>query len=177
MACEDCSLGTLGSIEMCLSPTVCLSPFLVLIVGCGIVGLSASLFLSHHGIASLLVERHLGIRRFIYAPVASMRARWNCTASWALMRQRGPPEPNSLPAEEATRASSPVEVIEARPRQTSPRTFVSAKQRGGDVRFHPECSAFEQDETEVRSTLCGRTSGTSSLVHASYLLAGPAGPA
>jgi putative polyketide hydroxylase len=30
----------------------------VLIVGGGIVGLSASLFLSHHGIASLLVERH-----------------------------------------------------------------------------------------------------------------------
>src|SRR2546430_2330037 len=32
----------------------------VLIVGGGIVGLSASLFLSHHGVRSLLVERHAG---------------------------------------------------------------------------------------------------------------------
>src|SRR5689334_16144769 len=32
----------------------------VLIVGGGIVGLSASLFLLHHGISSMLVERHEG---------------------------------------------------------------------------------------------------------------------
>src|SRR3569623_699477 len=32
----------------------------VLIAGGGIVGLSASLFLSHHGIRSILVERHTG---------------------------------------------------------------------------------------------------------------------
>src|SRR5260370_1188133 len=32
----------------------------ILIIGGGIVGLSASLFLSHHGIRSLLVEQHSG---------------------------------------------------------------------------------------------------------------------
>ncbi|MBV9258328.1 MAG: FAD-dependent monooxygenase [Ktedonobacteraceae bacterium] len=169
----------------------------VLIVGGGIVGLSASLFLSHHGIASLLVERHPGTS-------VHPRARGVNARTMELYRE--------LDIDEAVRAAgadlapsmgiyqgkSLVEVIESRPRKEGPRKFpganlfanispvtgsrgtqdriepvllAAARKRGGDLRFHTECVAVEQDEVEVRATVCERTSGTAYTVHADYLLA------
>lgn len=169
----------------------------VLIVGGGIVGLSASLFLSHHGIASLLVERHSGTS-------LHPRARGVNARTMELYRELGlDGEVRAAGAELAPsmgiyRGRSLVEVIEAIPRKAGPRTFPGAKlftnrspvtgsrvtqdriepvllaaarERGGDLRFHTECVACEQDETEVRATLCARASGTPALVHANYLLA------
>nr|BBH88165.1 hypothetical protein KTC_29160 [Thermosporothrix sp. COM3] len=59
-----------------------MKPIPVLIVGGGTVGLSASLFLSHHHIPSLLVERHP-------RPSSHPRARGLNTRSMELYREIG----------------------------------------------------------------------------------------
>lgn len=169
----------------------------VLIVGGGIVGLSASLFLSHQGIPSLLVERHPGTS--IHPRARGVNAR-----TMELYRELGIDEAvraagaDLAPSRGIYQGRSLVEVIEARPRKEGqqnipgakffanigpvagsrgtqdriePVLLAAARKRGGDLRFHTECIALEQDEDEVRATVCERMGGTLSLIHANYLLA------
>jgi 2-polyprenyl-6-methoxyphenol hydroxylase-like FAD-dependent oxidoreductase len=171
----------------------------VLIVGGGIVGLSASLFLSHQGISSLLVERHVGTS-------LHPRSRGVNGRTMELYRE--------LDIDEAVRSAGSeladtfgifkgqtlVEVIEAKPRheerkkrklpggslfeKLSPATaargtqdniepvlLAMARERGGDLRFNTELVTFEQDETGVTATVRERADGTEYAVHADYMLA------
>jgi putative polyketide hydroxylase len=169
----------------------------VLIVGGGIVGLSASLFLSHHGVASLLVERHAGTS--IHPRARGVNAR-----TMELYRELGIDEAvcaagaDLAPSMGIYRGKSLTEVIEVRPRKEGQRAFprakrfakispvtgsrgtqdriepvllAAARERGGNLRFHTECILVEQDEVGVRATVCDRTSGTHYLIRADYLLA------
>jgi putative polyketide hydroxylase len=171
----------------------------VLIVGGGIVGLSASLFLSHQGISSLLVERHVGTS-------IHPRARGVNGRTMELYRE--------LLIDETVRAAGAEladtfglykgqtlrEVIEAKPRKDEakkkklpgagllanisptvaargtqdkiePVLLAAARERGGDLRFSTELLSFEQNETGVMATVRQRADGTEYTVRADYMLA------
>ena len=169
----------------------------VLIIGGGIVGLSASLCLSHQGIHSLVIERHKGTS--IHPRARSVNARtmevYRGLGIDGLVREAGA----SLSASMGIYSGPSLkEVIEAKPRIDRPKkfplarllasispvsgTFVTqdmiepvlvdvARERGGDVRFYTECVGVEQDGDSVSATLKDRESGVTSTVRADYLIA------
>lgn len=169
----------------------------VLIIGGGIVGLSASLCLSHHGIRSLVIERHNGTS--IHPRSRSVNARtmeiYRVLGIDGLVREAGASLSSSMGIHSG---HSLKEVIEAKPRREVPRkfplaeilastspvtgTFVTqdmiepvlvdaARGRGGDVWFYTECVDVEQDGDGVTATLKDRESGVTSTVRAEYLIA------
>lgn len=169
----------------------------VLIVGGGIVGLSASLFLSQHGIKSLLIERHVGTS--IHPRARSVNARtmelYRGLGIDDLVREAGASMKATMGIH---KGQSLKEVIEAKKRTEGPRkfplaglmnsispvsgTFVTqdmlepvlldvARVRGGDLRFYTECFDIQQDEEGVTASLKDRESGAISSVRAKYLIA------
>jgi len=169
----------------------------VLIAGGGIVGLSASLFLSRQGIPSLLVEQHRGTS--IHPRARGVNAR-----TMEIYRE--------LDLEEAIRVAgaelSPSfglytgatlqEVIEPIPRRTEPIVFpgaalfddispangnrvtqdllepvllAEARKRGGDLRFFTELTSFEQDQAGVTAMITAREAGEQRTVRADYMIA------
>jgi 2-polyprenyl-6-methoxyphenol hydroxylase-like FAD-dependent oxidoreductase len=171
----------------------------VLIVGGGIVGLSASLFLSHQGISSLLVERHAGTS-------IHPRARGVNGRTMELYREVGIGETVRAAGAELAgtfglyKGQTLREVIEAKPRkdETKKRKFPgagllanisptvaargtqdkiepvllqAARERGGDLRFYTELISFEQDKTGVTATVRERAEGREYTVRADYMIA------
>ncbi|KAL8818044.1 MAG: hypothetical protein Q9191_008025 [Dirinaria sp. TL-2023a] len=169
----------------------------VLIIGAGIVGLSASLCLSQNGISSLNIERHSG-------PSIHPRARSVNARTMELYRRLGIQErvieagASLSPTFGIYSGSTLKEVIEAKPRSKEQRklpftgliaplspvkgAFVTqdmiepvlvqaAREHGGEVRFDTECLSLEQDDDGVTATLKARESGATSTVRASYLIA------
>ena len=169
----------------------------VLIIGGGIVGLSASLCLSNYGISSLLIERHSGSS--IHPRARSVNARTMELFRGLGIQERVVEAGASLsPTFGIYSGTSLKEVIEAKPRTQGRRkfpfagliaplspvkgTFVTqdmiepvlvdvARERGGEVRFNTECLGLEQDGDGVTATLKARESGAISTVRASYLIA------
>ena len=169
----------------------------VLIIGGGIVGLSASLFLSHYGIHSLLIERHSGLS--IHPRARSVNARTMELYRGLGIDERVREAGASLSASKGIFIGNSLkEVIEARPRIAEPRkmpfsgitasispvsgTFVTqdmiepvladvARERGGEVRFYTDCAGVEQDGNGVTATLKDRENGATSTVRADYLIA------
>lgn len=169
----------------------------VVIIGGGIVGLTASLCLSHHGINSILIERHTGTS--IHPRARSMNARsmeiFRHLGIDGLVKEAGA----SLSSTKGIyRGHSLKEVIESHPRTEGKRklpfagimdsvspvagTWVTqdmsepvltdaARKHGGDVRFNTDCLSFEQDDEGVTVTLKDRKSEATSKIHAEYLIA------
>lgn len=169
----------------------------VLIIGGGIVGLSASLCLSNHGIHSLLIERHSGTS--IHPRARSVNARtmelYRGLGIDDLVREAGA----SISASMGMHSGNSLkEVIEAKPRREGPKkfplsglleqispvngTFVTqdmiepvlvdvARKQGGEVRFYTECVGVEQDGNSITATLKDRESDVTSAVRADYLIA------
>ena len=169
----------------------------VLIIGGGIVGLSASLCLSYHGIHSLLIERHKGTS--IHPRARSVNARtmevFRRLGIDDLVREAGA---SLSPTKGIYSGPSLREVIESHPRQegerkipgvgllagVSPMTgmFVTqdmiepvlvdvARKNGGDAKFNTECLSVEQDGESITATLKDRASDAISTVRADYLIA------
>lgn len=169
----------------------------VLIVGGGIVGLSASLFLSRQGVSSLLVERHQGTS-------IHPRARGVNTRTMETYRELGLEEAIRVAGAELSpsfglfTARTLREAIEPLPRRSRPAVFAGAtvfdeisptsgnrvtqdllepvllaeaRKRGGDLHFSTELRSFEQDEAGVTATIVERESGLQSTVRADYMLA------
>jgi 2-polyprenyl-6-methoxyphenol hydroxylase-like FAD-dependent oxidoreductase len=169
----------------------------VLIAGGGIVGLSASLFLSRQEVPSLLVERHPGTS-------IHPRSRGVNGRTMELYRELGIDER----VREAGRALAPalglyvgpslLEIVEPLPRERkvghNPFTQVledlspvsasrgtqdliepvlveAARERGGDLRFHTQLRGFEQDGEGVTATLFDRDRGEEWTVHADHMIA------
>lgn len=171
----------------------------VLIVGGGIVGLSASLFLSGQGVKSLLVERHsgtsihprarglnrrtmelyrgLGIDEEVRAAGAALSPSWGIYQGSSLVKvieshpreERSAPRP--LPGAAYFSYLGPVEGTRGTQDMIEPVLLSAARNRGGDVRFNTECIGFEQDANGVVATLRDRTTEVESTVHAAYLIA------
>ncbi|KAL8736977.1 MAG: hypothetical protein Q9181_002145 [Wetmoreana brouardii] len=169
----------------------------VLIIGGGIIGLSASLFLSHHGIHSLVVERHPGTS--IHPRARSVNARtmeiFRSLGIEDRVREAGA---SLSPSVGMYSGSSLKDVLEVKPRTEGPRkfpltgllapisptrgTFVTqdmlepvlvdvARERGGEVRFGTECVSVEQHGDGATASLKDRESGATSTVRADYLIA------
>ena len=169
----------------------------VLIIGGGIVGLSASLCLSHYGIKSLVIERHSGTS--IHPRARSVNARTMELFRDLGIQDRVREAGASISASMGIFSGSSLkEVIEARPRKEGPKkipfaglaasispvsgTFVTqdmiepvlvdvARERGVDVKFYTECVGVEQDGHSVTATLKDRDSGVISTIRADYLIA------
>jgi putative polyketide hydroxylase len=172
----------------------------VLIVGGGIVGLSASLCLSHHGIKSLLVERHSGTS--IHPRARSVNARimeiFRELGLCDAIREAGASIEESRGILSGTSLKS---VVEARPRRSGKSTkwmpeslkryaefspesgtfgtqdmsepvlLDAARNRGGDVRFYTECLSVPQHDGKVTARLRDRESSKEYTITADYLIA------
>ncbi|KIW33773.1 uncharacterized protein PV07_00597 [Cladophialophora immunda] len=169
----------------------------VIIIGGGIVGLSASNFLAHHGIHSMVVERHKGAS--IHPRARSVNARtmelYRRLGIEGLVHEAGA---SLSPSKGIYSGASLREVIEPKPRSGVIRnfplggilaplspvtgTFVTqdmiepvlldvAKERGVDVRFNTECIGLEQDDNSVTAVLKDRNTGVNSTVRGRYLIA------
>jgi putative polyketide hydroxylase len=163
----------------------------VLIVGGGLIGLSTSLFLSWHGIHSLLVERHPGTAIHPRAIGFSPRT-MELFRSVGIEEAIHQVEPSffggatllveSLVGQEFDRLMediSDIFVTDLSPARGSaiaqdllePILRARAEQLGGDLRFGTELVAFEQDEEGITATIRERESSRTRTVRAQFLVA------
>jgi putative polyketide hydroxylase len=166
----------------------------VLIVGGGLVGLSAAVFLAWHDVACLLVERHPDLlihpraRGFtprtveLYRQVGLERAiRAAGYASgdsfeWVAVRAETLASEEYTPAEEQDSGDG---FGNASPSSFAPidqdKLEILLRDRveelGADVRFSTELTSFEQDDAGVTAVLEDRRTGAERTVRADYLVA------
>lgn len=172
----------------------------VIIVGGGIVGLSASLFLSSHKISHLLIERHATTS--IHPRARGLNARameiFRTIGVDELVREAGA---DLAPSMGMFKGNSFVEVIDHRKRKEEdgnrggmpvewlatgvsstkgcrctqdcmePVLVKAARERGGELRYNTQCEDFSQDSNGVTVTLRNRGNNSTSTVRADYLIA------
>ncbi|MGG0188300.1 FAD-dependent monooxygenase [Bacillus rhizoplanae] len=173
----------------------------ILIVGGGLVGLSMALFLSHHQVPYLLIERHRGTSIHPRARGLSVRA-------MELLRQVGIEEEirkagrtmannlGFLDAKTLAQADfaqgldggkaqqvykiitqenldqlSPTNTCKCTQDKIEPVILAATHKQGGTVRFHTELLSFEQDEVGVTATVMDRTTGKKDIIYSQYLIA------
>src|SRR5690348_12451229 len=166
----------------------------VLIVGGGLVGLSAAVLLASRGVRPLLVERHP-------AMLIHPRARGFNPRTLEIYRQLGlEPDiaaaafargdaftwPPVLADTLADAAYRPVEepgdddiLTEASPSPVAPiaqdhlEIIIArhAAERGADIRFATELTGFDQDDQGVTATIVDLPTGAERTIHAGYLIA------
>ena len=163
----------------------------VLIVGGGYAGLASSLFLSHHGVRSVLVDRHpavsiqgraRGINQRtmeIYRP-HGVEARI-MEAGRPFDEESGVVRCASIAGDwewllgEGTRQPLPeltaCEFGMADQRSVEPILIEAARKNGADIRFNTLCTSARADADGVTVTTEDRGSGQRSTVRADYLIA------
>ncbi len=161
----------------------------VLIVGGGLIGLSTSLFLSWHGISSLLVERHPGTA--IHPRALGFTSRtmeiFRSVGVEEAIRQVEPlvPQDSNVPLVESLVGqefdvlqedisglfSGPVPGSGIAQDVLEPVVRARAEQLGGDLRFGIELVTFEQDEDGVTAAIRERPSGNTRMIRAQFLVA------
>jgi putative polyketide hydroxylase len=165
----------------------------VLIVGGGPVGLCASILLSHHGVPSLLVERHTGTSLYPKARVVNARTMEifrQCGLEQAVREISLPPEQSrhaiwarTLVGEELQRRTivtvapdlsagvSPTCGCTTSQEVLEPVLLRCARQFNlGQVRFSSELTTFIQDGSGISATLLDREQGEQTQVRAQYLI-------
>lgn len=172
----------------------------VLIIGGGIVGLSASLFLSSHGVTSLLVERHsgtsihprsrslnsrtmelyheLGIDTAVREAGAELGPSVGIYKGTSLIdviepkkRNENNSKPRKLPGATIFESLGPVDRTWGTQDLIEPVLLAAARERGGNLRFNVEFMDWEEDETGVKATLRDRKTSSQSVVCADYIIA------
>lgn len=162
----------------------------VLIIGGGLVGLSTSLFLSHAGISSLMVERHPGTAIHPRAMGFSPRTMemFRTTGVEEAIRQVEPPLASidgstllvdslvgqvfdNLQEDVGSIFTGPVSGSAIAQDLLEPLLRARAEQLGGDLRFGSELVACEQDAEGVTATIRERESGRTYTVRAQFLVA------
>jgi putative polyketide hydroxylase len=165
----------------------------VLIVGGGPVGLCASILLSHHGVPSLLIERHTGTSLYPKARLVNARTMEifrQCGLEQAVREISLPPEQSrhaiwarTLVGEELQRRTivtaapdlsagvSPTFGCTTSQEVLEPVLLRCARQFNlGQVRFSSELTTFIQDGSGISATLLDREQGEQTQVRAQYLL-------
>lgn len=170
----------------------------VLIVGGGIVGLSAALFLQKQNVPFILVERHSGtsihprargvnIRTMeIYREIGLEDAVREAGASLAPVMGilNGPTLVSALEgfsAEQARKAMAGIIGVWGDVSSTAgtrvtqdmlePVLLATARERGGDLRFYTEMLSFEQDSEGVTALITDRATGARRHIRADYMIA------
>ncbi|MFF1594129.1 FAD-dependent oxidoreductase [Streptomyces sp. NPDC058286] len=172
----------------------------VLIVGGSLVGLSTSLFLGRLGVPHMLVERHSGtsihprgrgnnVRTMELFRVAGIQQRIEDAAS-VLADNHGILQTPTLVGDAGEwlfkeidpggglARFSPGGWCLCSQNDLEPVLLDSARELGGDLRFHTELMSFEQDAQGVTAQLKSRDTGEHTTVRADYLVAadGPRSP-
>ncbi|RFC76862.1 FAD-dependent monooxygenase [Streptomyces sp. AcE210] len=172
----------------------------VLIVGGSLVGLSTSLFLGRLGVPHMLVERHSGtsihprgrgnnVRTMELFRVAGIQQRIEDAAS-VLADNHGILQTPTLVGDAGEwlfkeidpggglARFSPGGWCLCSQNDLEPVLLESARELGGDLRFHTELMSFEQDAQGVTAQLKSRDTGEHTTVRADYLVAadGPRSP-
>ncbi|MEU6579704.1 FAD-dependent monooxygenase [Nocardia sp. NPDC046763] len=166
----------------------------VLVVGGGLVGLSAALFLEYHGVPYVLVERRAtasplprsrglhtrtgemyrqaGVEAKILEAAASALKAGRFGGAWTgeSVRTAESLDLSGLGAAMAAADPSPSQFVFLPQVQLEPVLAQAARERGGDLRFGTELVEFEQDGTGV-TALLRDASGARSLLRADYLIA------
>ena len=172
--------------------------FPVLIVGGGLVGLSAALFLSRHNIPYLLIERHkktaihprargfnfrtmelyrdLGLEEEIRVVGASLSKSFGWYTANTLMEANLDPTKIDMPKDMMktflqNEERSPASGNRCTQDLVEPVLLKAARKRGGDLRFHTELTEFTQNSQKVVATLLDRTTGVEEMIEADYLIA------
>ncbi|MGO4616001.1 FAD-dependent monooxygenase [Nocardia sp. 2YAB30] len=165
----------------------------VLIVGGGLVGLSAALFLEYHAVPYLLVERReqasvlprsrgvhtrtvelfrqVGLERRIQqlAATALKVGAFGGASRGATLRTATPLNLDGLHRVLASAEPSPSQFCFAPQVLLEPLLAAAARERGGDLRFGAELVAFGANDEGVTATLRDRSG--ESILRADYLLA------
>ncbi|MER7457059.1 FAD-dependent monooxygenase [Micromonospora sp. NPDC126480] len=163
----------------------------VLVVGGGYAGLASSLFLAHHGVASVLVDRHPGIS-------VQGRARGINQRTMELYRPLGVEDPirragrpfddeagvvrcETLSGEwtwllaDDTRKPlpelTPAEFVMADQRSVEPILVDAARARGADIRFGTRCRSVTADDDGVTAVVEDVATGERRTVRCRYLVA------
>jgi len=165
----------------------------VLIVGDSPVGLCTSILLSHHGVPSLLVERHTGTSLYPKARLVNTRTMEifrQCGLEQAIREISLPPEHSrhaiwarTLAGEELQRRTivtaapdlsegvSPTFGCTSSQEVLEPVLLAYVRQcRVGEVRFGSELTTFVQDDSGVGATILDREQGKQMQVRTQYLI-------
>jgi 2-polyprenyl-6-methoxyphenol hydroxylase-like FAD-dependent oxidoreductase len=163
-------------------------------VGAGGAGLSLSLLLHQHGIASVLVERRSDVSWYPRARNLNFRtlevfrglglepqvlaagAHFSRTLRKETLASH---EEEDLPSIEAfLHIADHLDIVTPEPAlwycpqsRLEPLMLAEAKRCGCDVRYDTELVSFTQDRTRVSATISDRATGTASVIEADYLLA------
>lgn len=163
----------------------------VLIVGGGYAGLASSLFLSHHGVRSVLVDRHPDVSIQGRARGINQRTMeiYRPHGIEARIMEVGRPfdeesgvarcasiagEWDWLLGEDTRRALPELTACEfgmADQRSVEPILIEAARKNGADIRFNTSCISVRADADGVTVTTEDRGSGQRSTVRADYLIA------
>ncbi|HLJ34178.1 MAG TPA: FAD-dependent monooxygenase, partial [Ktedonobacteraceae bacterium] len=163
----------------------------VLIVGGGLIGLSTSLFLSHAGIASLLIERHPGTAihpRAVGLSPRTMEMFHSAGVEQEIRKVESPfPEESNVllveslvgqvfdnlqnEAELGDLFIGPMPGSAIAQDVLEPVLRAGAEQLGGDLRFRNELVSFEQDAEGITATIRERESGNTRTVRSQFLVA------
>ncbi|MEJ3750558.1 FAD-dependent monooxygenase [Actinomycetes bacterium KLBMP 9797] len=164
----------------------------VLVVGGGLVGLSTSLFLSAHGVPSVLVERHPGTsihpRAWGLYPRSLELLRTVGVADALFQEGEGFAGHNlnglveslagreinirRVPAPEDVSDISPVpRILSLSQDRIEPILLARAKEMGGDLRYGTELVDFAPAADGVVATVRTRETGTEHTIRAEYLIA------
>jgi putative polyketide hydroxylase len=163
----------------------------VLIVGGGFAGLASALFLSHHGVPSVLVDRHPGVSIQGRARGINQRTMeiYRPLGIEALIKEAGRPfdedsgvvrceslagEWNWLLADESRAplpGLTPCGFGMADQRSVEPILIAAARKRDADIRFGTHCVAVAPDIGGVRAIVENLGTGTRRTIRAGYLIA------
>ncbi|MFE9113980.1 FAD-dependent monooxygenase [Streptomyces collinus] len=163
----------------------------VLIVGGGLTGLSAAVFLAHHGIAATLVERHPDTSIHPKARAINPRTMELYRAVGMEERVRAGRSPisgntdlvhvESLAGKERVRmpSASPEDIGRISPtqwtlidqNQLEPILRERAVEAGADVRFSTRVDGLQEDAEGVLAHTTDLSTGESSQIHARYVIA------
>ena len=163
----------------------------VLIVGGGLIGISTSLFLSWHGISSLLVERHASTAihpRAVGLSPRTMEMFRSVGVEKEIRKVESPfPEESNVLLMESLTGQvfdnlqneadlgdlfiGPVPGSAIAQDVLEPVLRARAEQIGGDLRFGTELISFEQDEEGITATIRERESGNTRTIRAQFLVA------
>ncbi|KAH6713212.1 FAD-binding monooxygenase-like protein [Leptodontidium sp. MPI-SDFR-AT-0119] len=170
----------------------------VLIVGGGVVGLSAALFLNHHGIRTTLIEKHSGtsihprarsvnartmeIYRELNLVPAIIEAGKSMAPTMGLIsghtfhsaispRPRHIKAQRSLPFASLTSTMGPVPGQFISLEMLEPVLLSAAKDRGIDAQFSTECLSISQSEEKVTAKVKKRDLGEEYEITADYCIA------
>ncbi|WP_432840326.1 FAD-dependent monooxygenase [Dactylosporangium sp. CA-092794] len=164
----------------------------VLVVGGGVVGLSAALFLHSHGVPAVVVERHQGTSLLPRGRMLTLRTMELFRGLGLERRLRDAPPsvfrdwPGSVRAEtlnavrfaQSTRAPesstaglSPCGPLLIDQSEVEPILLRELRRRGVDVRLHHELVRFAQDADGVRATVVDRGGGGPYEVRARFMVA------